>query len=481
MADYEPVIGFEIHAELATASKVFCGCSTAPGAPPNMHTCPICLGMPGVLPVLNEKALEYALKVALACHCNITSPAIFERKNYYYPDLPKNYQISQKRAPFGADGWVEFAVEGVTQRIGIVDIHLEEDAGKLIHPDERAAAGYSLVDYNRAGVPLLEIVSAPELHTIPEAEAYMAHMRQMLQFLEVSEARMELGQIRFEANISVRPRGSQKLGKRVEIKNLNSFRTVVRSAEYEIERQTEVYEHGGQIAQETRLWDEANEVTVAMRSKEESHDYRYFPEPDLVPMVFAADYLECLRAGLPELPAARRARFIEEYGLPEYDAHILTSEKALADLVDVAVALGAPPKAVSNWIMGELLRLLNERGLAPAESKVIPAHLAALIALVEGGKISNNQGKQVFAEIFESGKAPEVIVRERGFEQISDTGAIESIVDEVIAANPDPAQRYTAGEDKPLGFLVGAVMKASKGKANAQMANELIRRKLREK
>jgi len=479
MADYEPVIGFEIHAELATASKVFCGCSTEPGAPPNTHTCPICLGLPGVLPVLNEAALEYALKVALACHCTVSSPSIFERKNYYYPDLPKNYQISQKRAPFGLNGWVEFEVEGRIKRIGIDDIHLEEDAGKLIHPEERGAAGFSLVDYNRAGVPLLEIVSAPEIHTIPEAEAYMTHMRQLLQFLEVSEARMELGQIRFEANISVRPRGSDKLGKRVEIKNLNSFRGVARAAEYEIERQTEIYESGGLIAQETRLWDEANEVTVAMRGKEESHDYRYFPEPDLTPMVFTTEYLDCLRAGLPELPAARRARFIAKYGLPEYDAKILTSEKSLADFVDAAVKLGAPPKAVSNWTMGELLRLLNDRGIEPAETKITPERLAALIILVEGGKINNNQAKQVFAEMFETGKAPETIVRERGFEQISDTGAIESIVDAVISANPEPARRYTAGEDKPLGFLVGAVMKESRGKANAQMVNELIRTKLR--
>jgi len=479
MAEYEPVIGFEIHAELATKSKVFCGCSTEPGAPPNTHTCPICLGLPGVLPVLNETALEYALKVALACHCRVSSPSIFERKNYYYPDLPKNYQISQKRAPFGVKGWMEFEVEGRTKRIGIDDIHLEEDAGKLIHPEERGAASYSLVDYNRAGVPLLEIVSAPEIHTIPEAEAYMTHMRQLLQFLEVSEARMELGQIRFEANISVRPRGSEKLGTRVEIKNLNSFRAVVRSVEYEIERQIEVIESGGGIVQETRLWNEANEVTVAMRGKEESHDYRYFPEPDLVPMVFLTDYLDSLRAGLPELPAARRARFIEEYGLPEYDAKILTSEKPLADFVDAAVKLGAPPKAVSNLTMGELLRLLNDRGIELAESKITPEHLAALITLMEGGKISNNQGKQVIAEMFESGTAPEAIVRERGFEQISDTGAIESIVDAVIAANPDPAARYAAGEDKPLGFLVGAVMKESKGKANAQMVNELIRKKLR--
>ncbi len=479
MAEYEPVLGFEIHAELATASKIFCGCGTEPGAPPNTHTCPICLGLPGVLPVLNQSALEHALRVALACHCRISSPSIFERKNYYYPDLPKNYQISQKRAPFGLQGWVDIEVDGVPKRIGIDDIHLEEDAGKLIHPDERGASGFSLVDFNRAGVPLLEIVSAPDLRSIAEAEAYMLHMRQLLQFIGASEARMELGQIRFEANISVRPRGETKLGKRVEIKNLNSFRTVVRSVEYEIERQSEVYEHGGQIAQETRLWDEVRGITVAMRSKEESHDYRYFPEPDLVPMVFTPDYLAALAANLPELPAARRARFVQEYGLPEYDARILTTEKAIADFVDAAVKVGAPPKAVSNWIMGELLRLVNDKGIALDESPVTPEQLAELITLVESGKINANQAKQVFAEMFDTGKSPEHIVKERGFAQISDVSALDAIVDAVIAANPEPARRYADGEDKPLGFLVGQIMKQSRGQANAPVVNELLRKKLR--
>jgi len=479
MVEYELVLGFEIHAELATASKVFCGCGTVPGAPPNTHTCPVCLGLPGALPVLNGAALEHAIKVALACHCSITSPAIFERKNYYYPDLPKNYQISQKRAPFGLDGWVEIDVEGTTKRIGIFDIHLEEDAGKLIHPEERHASGYSLVDFNRAGVPLLEIVSMPDLHTIAEAEAYMTHMRQLLQYLGASEARMELGQIRFEANISVRPKGATTLGKRVEIKNLNSFRTVTRAIEYEVERQTEAYRNGEAIVQETRLWDDAREITLAMRSKEESHDYRYFPDPDLVPMVFTEEYLEQMRASLPELPADRRARFVTAYGLPEYDAKLLTTEKAIADFVDAAVKLGAPPKAVSNWTMGELLRLLNEKGIAPDASPITPAYLAELIALIEDGKINNSQAKQVFAEMFDTGSAPAAIVKARGFEQISDSGALEAIIDEVLAANADAAQRYAAGEDKPLGFLVGQIMKQSKGKANAQLVNEMLRKKLR--
>jgi aspartyl-tRNA(Asn)/glutamyl-tRNA(Gln) amidotransferase subunit B len=479
MAEYELIVGFEVHAELATATKIFCGCGTEPGAPANTHTCPICLGLPGVLPVLNGAALEHALRVAQACHCTVSSPSIFERKNYYYPDLPKNYQVSQKRAPFGVDGWFDIEVDGRTKRISIVDIHLEEDAGKLVHPEERGASGYSLVDFNRAGVPLLEIVSGPDIRSIAEAEAYMTGMRQLLQYLGASEARMELGQIRFEANISVRKVGTEKLGKRVEIKNLNSFRTVTRAIEYEMDRQIDLYESGGSVAQETRLWDDVRGVTQTMRSKEESHDYRYFPEPDLVPMVFTPEYLQRLADSLPELPAARKARFIDAFGLPEYDAAILTGEKALADFVDDTVKLGAAPKAVSNWIMGEALRLLNEKGLAPDALPISPKMLADLIALVDGGKINNNQAKQVFAEMFESGQAPEEIVKARGFAQISDVSALEAIVDGVLAANADAAEKYAAGEDKPLGFLVGQVMKQSRGQANAPVVNELIRKKLR--
>jgi aspartyl-tRNA(Asn)/glutamyl-tRNA(Gln) amidotransferase subunit B len=479
MAEYEPVIGFEIHAELATASKIFCGCSTAPGGEPNTHTCPVCLGLPGALPVLNKLALEYALKVALATHCTVPTPALFERKNYYYPDLPKNYQISQKRAPFGLNGWFEFALDGKMQRISIVDIHLEEDAGKLVHPDERGAGHYSLVDFNRASVPLLEIVSGPELHSIAEAQAYMDGMRQLLLYLGVSEAHMELGQIRFEANVSVRPKGATTLSKRVEMKNLNSFRTVERALEYEIDRQTEAYERGEQVAQETRLWDEARGITLLMRSKEDSHDYRYFPDPDLVPMVFSDAYLRDLKASLPELPSARRARFIAQYGLPLYDADVLTADKAIADFVDATVLLGAAPKIVSNWTMGELLRLLNDTGRTLAESPITPQGLAALIDLCESGKINTPQAKQVFTEMFDSGQTPADIVKAHGFSQISDAGALEAIIDAVLAANPEPAQRYAAGEDKPLGFLVGQIMRQSKGQANAPKVNELLRKRLR--
>ena len=477
--EYEPVIGFEVHAELATRSKVFCGCSTDTHAPANTHTCPVCLGLPGALPVLNKQACEYALKVALACHCTITSPALFERKNYYYPDLPKNYQISQKRAPFGLNGWVDIEVEGQDKRISILDIHLEEDAGKLVHPEERGAYHISLVDFNRASVPLLEIVSGPELHSIAEAEVYMEHMRQLLQYLGVSEARMELGQIRFEANVSVRPVGSQTLGKRVEMKNLNSFRTVVRAIEYEIHRQTEAYEQGESIVQETRLWDEQRGITLTMRSKEDSHDYRYFPDPDLLPMVFSDTYLQSLAATLPELPAARRSRYMEQLGLTAYDARLLTGDKEIADFVDETIALGAPAKSVANWTINELSRRMNDANMAAVDNPIKPASLAKLISMVEHGAINNNQAKQVFAEMFASGQAPEMIARARGFEQVSDISALEAILDDVIAANPDPVARYAAGEDKPLGFLVGQIMRQSRGKANAPMVNELLRKRLR--
>jgi aspartyl-tRNA(Asn)/glutamyl-tRNA(Gln) amidotransferase subunit B len=479
MAEFEPVIGFEIHAELATASKIFCGCSTVPGGDPNTHTCPICLGLPGALPVLNKTALEYAVKVALACNCTVSSPSIFERKNYYYPDLPKNYQISQKRAPFGVDGWFEYEVNGETKRVGIYDIHLEEDAGKLVHPEDKKSAHYSLVDYNRAAVPLLEIVSDPDIRSIEEAEGYMAAMRQMLLYLGVSEARMELGQIRFEANISVRPKGSSELRKRVEIKNLNSFRTVRLATEYEIERQIEAYENDEKIVQETRLWDEIRGITVAMRSKEDSHDYRYFPDPDLTPIVFTPEYLGELKASLPELPMARRNRFIDEYSLSAYDATIITGEKAFADFLDTAVSHGATPKAVANWMQGEMLRRLNDANIAPADNPVTPKALAELIVMVENGKINNSQAKQVFNEIFDTGKSPAQVVIERGFEQISDTSELESAVDTVLAANPDAAQKYADGEDKVIGFLVGQIMRATKGKANAQIVNEILNKKLR--
>ncbi len=479
MTEFEPVIGFEIHAELATASKIFCGCSTQPGGDPNTHTCPICLGLPGALPVLNKTAMEYAVKVALACNCQVSSPAIFERKNYYYPDLPKNYQISQKRAPFGVDGWFEFEVNGEVKRVGIYDIHLEEDAGKLVHPEDKKAAHYSLVDYNRAAVPLLEIVSNPDIRSIEEAEAYMSAMRQLLLYLGVSEARMELGQIRFEANISVRPKGSSELRKRVEIKNLNSFRTVRLATEYEIERQIEAYENNEKITQETRLWDEVRGITVAMRSKEDSHDYRYFPDPDLTPIVFTPEYLADLKASLPELPTARRNRFITEYGLSAYDAGIITGEKAFADFLDIAVKNGATPKSVSNWMQGEMLRRLNDANIAPTDNPITPQALAELIVMVENGKINNSQAKQVFNEIFDTGKSPAQVVKERGFEQISDTSELESAVDTVLAANPDAAQKYAGGEDKVLGFLVGQIMRATKGKANAQIVNDILNKKLR--
>jgi len=470
-----PRIGLEIHAELATDSKVFCSCSTRPLAPPNSQTCPVCLGLPGTLPVVNRKAVEYALRVALALQCEISVPAYFERKNYYYPDLPKNYQISQKRRPFGTGGYLEIPLDGTTKRVGITDVHLEEDTGKLLHPE--AGGQESLIDYNRSGVPLLEIVGEPDLDSVDEVMAYMTAMRAVLLYLGVSEAKMEEGQLRFEANVSVAPPGAP-MGNRVEMKNLNSFRAVQRSLEYEIARQREVIADGGTVARETRLWDDERGVTEAMRSKEEAHDYRYFPEPDLVPVVFDAAWLARARAELPELPLARRRRFLTQYALPDYDAGVLTADRALADFFEETVRLHDDPKAVSNWTMGELLRLLNDRGLEPARNPLTPRQLAGLLDLVARKVINTKVAKAVFEEMFGTERLPADIVSEKGLTQISDTSELEAIADAVIAANPQVAADYRGGKEKSLGFLIGQVMRQSQGRANPQLAGDILRRKL---
>ena len=470
-----PCIGLEIHAELATASKVFCSCSTTPLAAPNSQTCPVCLGLPGVLPVLNRKAVDYALRVALALDCQINIPTIFERKNYYYPDLPKNYQITQKRHPVGHGGWLEIVADGQTQRVGITDVHLEEDTGKLLHPEEGGAE--SLVDFNRSGVPLLEIVGEPDLTSVEGAMAYMTSIRSLLLYLGVSEAKMEEGQLRFEANVSVAPAGGE-LGNRVELKNLNSYRAVQRSLEYEIARQKQVIAEGGRVARETRLWDDARGVTEAMRSKEEAQDYRYFPEPDLVPVVFDEPWLARAREQLPELPAARRARFISEYALPRYDAGVLTSDKALADFFEEVVRLQGEPKVVSNWVMGELLRMLNERNLEPSRNPLTPQQLASLLELVGRGVVSGLVAKSVFEEMFNSGRQPAEIVAARGLTQISDSAELEAIADQVIASHPQVAADFRGGKEKSLGFLIGQVMRQSQGRANPKLAGDILRRKL---
>jgi len=470
-----PRIGLEIHAELATRSKVFCACSTAPLAPPNTQTCPVCLGLPGTLPVLNRQAVEFALRVALALGCRISEPAIFERKNYYYPDLPKNYQISQKRQPFGYGGSLEIAVGEGTRRVRITDVHLEEDTGKLLHPGGGAAE--SLVDFNRSGVPLLEVVGEPDLESVDEVMAYMTIMRSLLLYLGVSEARMEEGQLRFEANISVAPPGAE-LGNRVEMKNLNSFRAVQRSLEYEIARQKEVVSEGGRVARETRLWDDARGVTEPMRSKEEAQDYRYFPEPDLVPVVVDAAWLERTRAALPELPGARRERFGREYALPPYDAALLTSDRALADFFEQTVRLHREPKTVSNWVMGEMLRLLGDRGLEPAANPLTPGQLAGLLDLVSRGVISLRAAKGVFEAMFGTERQAADIVAEQGLTQISDTSELEAIVDRVIAAHPQVVADFQGGKERSLGFLIGQVMRHSQGRANPQLVGEILKRKL---
>ncbi len=474
---YEPVVGLEVHTELATRTKVFCGCSTKFGAPPNTQTCPVCLGMPGVLPVLNKQAIEHALRVALALDCEISTPSIFERKNYYYPDLPKNYQISQRRQPLGKDGRLELLVDGETKSVRIVDVHLEEDAGKLLHPAHNG--DITLVDLNRAGMPLLEIISAPDLTSVGEVEAYMEEIRLLLLYLEASEARMEQGQLRFEVNISLRPTGTEELGTRVEIKNLNSFRAVVHTLEHEIRRQTKLLEAGERVEQETRLWNDAQEITLSMRSKEVAHDYRYFPEPDLVPLVIDEAWQARAKASLPELPSAKRSRFVRDYGLSDYDTRILTTDRALAEYFEQCVGAGANAKAAANWITGRLIRRLKEGSVEAKGIPVSPAHLAELIGLIEKGALSATAAREVFDEVFNTGRRPAEIMEARGLTQMGDETEIIAAAQEALAQNADAVAKYRAGNEKILSFLVGQVMKASRGRANAQKVQEALKRLLR--
>lgn len=468
---YETVIGLEVHVELHTNSKIFCGCSTAFGAPPNTHTCPICLGHPGVLPVLNRQAVEYAMKAAMALNCTIGDVSKFDRKNYFYPDSPKAYQISQYDQPIGENGWIDIEVDGKTKRIGITRLHLEEDAGKLTHVD----GGYaSLVDFNRVGTPLVEIVSEPEISTPEEAKAYLEKMRAIMQYCDVSDVKMEEGSLRCDANISLRPWGQKELGTKAELKNMNSFRGVQRGLEYEQYRQTEILDEGGVIVQETRRWDEAQAKTFSMRGKEQAHDYRYFPDPDLVSVHISDEWKEAVRSTIPELPDARKARYASEYGLPDYDAAVITSSKLLADFFEDSLNYTKDAKSVSNWIMGDLLGYLNSNNLELSEVKITGQGLGEMIGLIEKGTISSKIAKTVFKEMLESGKLPAQIVEEKGLVQISDEGAIKSIVEQVVANNPQSVEDYKAGKQKAIGFLVGQVMKESKGKANPALANKLL-------
>ncbi len=477
--DWEMVVGLEVHAQLLTRTKIFCGCSTAFGADPNTQVCPVCLGLPGALPVLNRTVVEHTLRVALATHCTVAPTSRFARKNYFYPDLPKGYQISQYELPILVGGHLDVEDDGGRpKRIGITRIHMEEDAGKLLHP-EVPGADYSLVDLNRACVPLIEIVSEPDIRSVKEASQYVRRLREILVYLGVCDGNMNEGSLRVDANVSVRPRGSQPFGTRAEIKNLNSFRFLEQALVYERQRQIDLLEEGGQVVQETRLFDSERGVTLSMRSKEEAHDYRYFPDPDLLPVVIDPAWLEAVQRDLPELPDEKRRRFQEQHGLPAYDADLLCQSRDLADYFEETVRLHDDPKAVSNWMMGHLLRELNREGAPPvAQAPVTPRHLAGMLDLVRGGTISSNIAKEVFEAMWATGKTAEAVVEEKGLRQITDTSAIEAAVDEVLAANPKEVEAYRAGKTKLMGFFVGQVMRATKGKANPQAVNELVARKL---
>ena len=472
---YEAVIGLEVHAQLLTESKIFCGCSTKFGAPPNTQTCPVCIGLPGVLPVLNRKAVNFAVMMSLATQCRIEPYCRFARKNYFYPDLPKGYQISQYELPLSKGGSVEIVVDGDIKRIGLTRIHMEEDAGKSIHD---GGGNTSLVDLNRAGVPLIEIVSEPEIRSPEEAVAYLKKVREMLRYLDICDGNMEEGSFRCDANVSVRPVGEKGFGTKTEVKNMNSFRFVQRAIDYEISRQIEVLEGGGRVIQETRLWDADSGVTMSMRSKEEAHDYRYFPEPDLVPLEVSVEWQEEIRKKLPELPDEKRDRFIREYEIPPYDAQVLTSSKALANFFEECIKEYRSPKVLSNWIMGDLLRELKLTGVDIDESLLKPRHLAKMVKMIDDGVISGKIAKAVFEDMYRTGNDPEDIVKEKGLVQVTDEREIEEYTARVIAENPKEAEAYRGGKERVLGFLVGQVMKLSGGKANPAKVNEILKRML---
>ena len=477
--NYDSIIGLEVHAQLLTESKIFCGCSSQFGREPNQNTCPVCAGFPGVLPVLNKQVVEFAIKAGLASHCTIAASSILARKNYFYPDLPKGYQISQYEVPICTGGYIEFEIDGTVKRVRLTRIHIEEDAGKNIHDAHGTA---SLVDLNRAGVPLLEIVSEPDMRTPQEAGAYLRRLRQLLQYLGICNGNMEEGSFRCDANVSVRPQGSEALGVKVEVKNLNSFKAVEKSIEFEIERQRDTVTEGGKLIQETRLWDEHREETRSMRSKESAHDYRYFPDPDLLPIITNADWIDEIRAGLPELPNVRKARFMKDYALPAYDAELLSSRRDVADYFEKALAVHANPKALGNWIVGDLFRVMKERQLDEqlyiTNWPVPPEHLAQLVELIEADKISGKIGKSVFETMLDSSLSPQQIVRDNNLEQISDDRSIETAVEQVIAANAKQVAQFQSGNEKVFGFFVGQIMKATEGKANPQKVNEILRKSL---
>jgi aspartyl-tRNA(Asn)/glutamyl-tRNA(Gln) amidotransferase subunit B len=486
---YEVVIGLEVHAQLLTRSKMFCGCATTFGAAPNSQTCPVCQGMPGVLPVVNRRAVEFGIKTALAFDCRVNPACRFARKHYYYPDMPKNYQISQYEEPLAEDGLLEIEVDGTSRTIGIQRLHLEEDVGKLLHEGTLETAQASLVDYNRSGVPLMETVSKPDLRSPGEAAAYLRAFRAVLVYLGVCDGNMEEGSLRCDANVSLRPRGAAELGTKVEIKNMNSFRNVQRALEFEVERQAKALGAGERIVQETRLWDAERGYTRSMRSKEFAHDYRYFPEPDLVPLEISRAWVDAIRAGLPELPRARRQRFVTQYGLPPYDAGVLTQARALAEYHEQATAalkqaapsltLSQAAKSTSNWIMSELLHVLPaDDEAAIREAKITPSRLAGLLKLIENGTISGKIAKDVFQKMFASGEDAQAIVAREGLVQVADESALAAVIDQVIAENPKALEDYRKGKTAAKGAFVGQIMKATQGKANPAMVNRLLEEKL---
>ncbi|MBQ9658089.1 MAG: Asp-tRNA(Asn)/Glu-tRNA(Gln) amidotransferase subunit GatB [Clostridia bacterium] len=469
--DYEIVMGLEVHAELSTKTKIFCSCPTTFGAAPNTHTCPICMAMPGTLPVLNEKVVEYAVKAGLATNCEISRNSKNDRKNYFYPDLPKAYQISQFDQPLCEHGYVEIETSEGKKKIRLTRIHIEEDAGKLNHDD---LGGGSLVDLNRAGVPLIEIVSEPDLRTAEEVEQYLRKLKSILEYIEVSDCKMQEGSLRADVNVSVRKIGSKEFGTRTEMKNMNSFRSIVRAIEYEAQRQIDVLEDGGKIDQETLRWDDVSGKTFSMRDKEDAQDYRYFPDPDLVAIKLSEEYIENIRQGLPELPESRKKRYLEEFKLSEKDANIIIASKYLSNLFEEATKISGNAKAVNNWIISDISRILNEKELEPNEIPFTSEHLANLVILIDKGTISSSIGKKVLEELFENPREPQKIIEEKGWAQISDEGAIKEVVLKILEANPQSVADYKAGKDRALGFLVGQAMKETKGKANPQMLNQMF-------
>lgn len=475
---YETVIGLEVHAQLLTESKAFCGCTTKFGNEPNSNTCPICLGMPGSLPVFNKKALEFIVKMSLACHCTINRISRFARKNYYYPDLPKNYQISQYELPVSEHGWIEIETESGQKRIGITRIHMEEDAGKLIHDEKRP---YSHVDLNRTGTPLMEIVSEPDISDPEEAAAYLKSLRSILLYLGICDGNMEEGSFRCDANVSLRPQGATELGVKTELKNMNSFRNVQRALQYEIERQTEILDEGQRVIQDTRLFDPATGATASMRTKEQAHDYRYFPDPDLLPLRIESALIDKMQEDLPELPNEKKARFVKQYEIPAYDAGVLTASRELADYFEKTAGLFPNYKQISNWIMTELLRELKAGEEDIERCKVTPEKLASLLNMIENGTISGKIAKTVFEEMFSSGKDPGIIVEEKGLKQVSDQSELQGAISKVLDAHPEELAKYLGGKKQLQGFFVGQVMKTTKGKANPKLVNQLLAEELKKR